>query len=229
MKSSLDEVTRFATLLTTNPSTEELLLTLLRDYLSEQQVIAVEVQILGPIENLVLRHSAGAPINGSELKSSESVATLIANESIYSDLAKFGSIYNPRNHLTLTAITVDTSLKGFYLFQHSATYEPSPDSGHYLPALSSLITIYLISKYPRGTTASFFLGNEIKTESVSKLSARQLLIIAGMIDGKTNHELSVLLGFSVSTIRHETMAIFKTLGVSDRKEAAKVAVANALL
>jgi DNA-binding NarL/FixJ family response regulator len=50
-----------------------------------------------------------------------------------------------------------------------------------------------------------------------------------MIDGKTNHELSVLLGFSVSTIRHETMAIFKTLGVSDRKEAAKVAVANALL
>jgi len=228
MKSSLDEVTRFATLLTTNPSTEELLLTLLRDFLSEQQVIAVEVQILSPFENLVLRHSAGAPINGSEIKSSESVATLIANESIYSDLAKFGSIYNPKNHVTLTAITVDTSLKGFYLFQHNTTYEPAPDSGHYLQALSSLITIYLISKYPRGTTASF-LGNEIKKESVSKLSARQLLIIAGMIDGKTNHELSVLLGFSVSTIRHETMAIFKTLGVSDRKEAAKVAVANALL
>jgi DNA-binding NarL/FixJ family response regulator len=90
------------------------------------------------------------------------------------------------------------------------------------------MTIYLISKFPRGTTASL-LGSEVKTESTSNLNARQLLILAGMVDGKTNHELSVALGFSVSTIRHETMAIFKTLGVSDRKEAAKSAISEGLL
>jgi DNA-binding NarL/FixJ family response regulator len=44
-----------------------------------------------------------------------------------------------------------------------------------------------------------------------------------MVEGKTNHELATDLGFSVSTIRHETMAIFRALGVSDRKEAAKAA------
>ena len=44
-----------------------------------------------------------------------------------------------------------------------------------------------------------------------------------MVEGKTNHELATDLGFSVSTIRHETMAIFKALGVSDRKEAAQIA------
>jgi DNA-binding NarL/FixJ family response regulator len=31
------------------------------------------------------------------------------------------------------------------------------------------------------------------------------------------------LGFSVSTIRHETMEIYRSLGASDRKEAAKIA------
>jgi DNA-binding NarL/FixJ family response regulator len=56
-----------------------------------------------------------------------------------------------------------------------------------------------------------------------KMSDRQIQILEGMIEGKTNHELATDLGFSVSTIRHETMAIFRALGVSDRKEAAKAA------
>jgi DNA-binding NarL/FixJ family response regulator len=56
-----------------------------------------------------------------------------------------------------------------------------------------------------------------------KMSDRQVQILRGMTNGKTNHELATDLGFSVSTIRHETMAIFKALGVSDRKEAAKAA------
>jgi DNA-binding CsgD family transcriptional regulator len=55
------------------------------------------------------------------------------------------------------------------------------------------------------------------------------MILAGMVDGKTNPELSDALGYSVSTIRHETMDIFKILGVSDRKEAAKSALASGLL
>ena len=90
------------------------------------------------------------------------------------------------------------------------------------------MTIYLISKFPRGTTASL-LGAEVKTESATKLSARQLLILAGMVDGKTNPELSEALGYSVSTIRHETMDIFKQLGVAGRKEAAQSALSKGLL
>jgi DNA-binding NarL/FixJ family response regulator len=67
------------------------------------------------------------------------------------------------------------------------------------------------------------IGVDKPTGSPSNLSPRQLLILAGMVEGKTNHELALELGFSVSTIRHETMAIYRALGVSDRKEAAKVA------
>ncbi len=63
----------------------------------------------------------------------------------------------------------------------------------------------------------------------NQLTARQLSILGGMVEGKTNHELATELGFSVSTIRHETMRIYQALAVSDRKEAAKKALALQLI
>jgi DNA-binding CsgD family transcriptional regulator len=63
----------------------------------------------------------------------------------------------------------------------------------------------------------------------TQLTQRQLSILSGMVEGKTNHELATELGFSVSTIRHETMRIYQALAVSDRKEAAKKALTLALL
>jgi DNA-binding NarL/FixJ family response regulator len=62
-----------------------------------------------------------------------------------------------------------------------------------------------------------------------QLSARQLSILRGMVEGKTNHELATEMGFSVSTIRHETMRIYQALSVSDRKEAAKKALTLSLI
>lgn len=228
MKSALDEVTRFATFLTRSPSVDDLLATLLRDFLSEQDVTAIEVQVIGPTDNLVLRYFIGAPIDGSNDKSTGTLTQLLENKDIHSDLEKTGSIYNSHNHITMTAIALDSTIKGFYLFQHGNRYEATPNTAHYMQILSSLLTIYLISMFPRGTKASL-LGAEVKIESTTNLTARQLMILAGMVDGKTNPELSTALGYSVSTIRHETMDIFKILGVSDRKEAAKSALANGLL
>ena len=70
-------------------------------------------------------------------------------------------------------------------------------------------------------------GDRDATKAI--LTQRQLLILAGMIEGKTNHELAEDLGFSVSTIRHETMRIYSLLQVSDRKEAAREAVLQHLV
>ncbi len=69
-------------------------------------------------------------------------------------------------------------------------------------------------------------GSNFPTESrdAGQLSQRQILILRGMVEGKTNHELATELGFSVSTIRHETMRIYQALSVSDRKEAATKAL-----
>jgi DNA-binding CsgD family transcriptional regulator len=228
MKSAIDEVARFATLLTRSPSVDDLLATLKRDFLSEEDVMAIEVQVIDPASKLVLRHFIGPAIDGSSPKSITSLSDLLEDKNIHTDLEKTGSIYNSHNHITLTAIALDSAIKGFYLFQHGNRYTASSETAHYIQALSSLMTLYLISKFPRGTTGSL-LGAEVKPEATSDLSARQLLILAGMVEGKTNHELSVELGYAVSTIRHETMDIFKILGVSDRKEAAKSAISNALI
>jgi DNA-binding CsgD family transcriptional regulator len=67
-------------------------------------------------------------------------------------------------------------------------------------------------------------SNDSRDMGSGQLTQRQVLILRGMVDGKTNHELATEMGFSVSTIRHETMRIYQALAVSDRKEAAKKAL-----
>jgi DNA-binding CsgD family transcriptional regulator len=82
-------------------------------------------------------------------------------------------------------------------------------------------------------SASGVGGSTFPTDSrdsaAGHLTQRQILILRGMVEGKTNHDLAVELGFSVSTIRHETMRIYQALGVSDRKEAATKALTLSLI
>jgi DNA-binding NarL/FixJ family response regulator len=82
-------------------------------------------------------------------------------------------------------------------------------------------------------SASGFGGSTFPADSRDTagghLTQRQILILRGMVEGKTNHDLAVELGFSVSTIRHETMRIYQAPGVSDRKEAASKALTLSLI
>ena len=88
-------------------------------------------------------------------------------------------------------------------------------------------SLYLsLSHDGRGQSPTHSSGTDT---GATQLTQRQLSILAGMVEGKTNHELATELGFSVSTIRHETMRIYQALAVSDRKEAAKKALTLSLL
>ena len=71
--------------------------------------------------------------------------------------------------------------------------------------------------------------NDSRDNGTGQLTQRQILILRGMVEGKTNHELATEMGFSVSTIRHETMRIYQALAVSDRKEAAKKALTLSII
>lgn len=55
------------------------------------------------------------------------------------------------------------------------------------------------------------------------LSERQRSILLGLVARKTNNVIAFELGYSVSTVRHETIRIFQALGVSCRVEAAQQA------
>jgi DNA-binding CsgD family transcriptional regulator len=228
MKSAIHDVARFATLLTRNPTTEDLLNSVMRDFLSALSVTAIEIQLLTTDGSLVLQTLVGLGIDGDEAKSMASLSQIIDHPNIISDLEESGSVFDPARNLTITSLTVNSSVKGFYLFQHASGFAPDERSSDQVQLFSSLLTIYLSGKLiliPLTKTQT----SPAIAEHVSKLTARQLLILTGMVEGKTNHELSIDLGFSVSTIRHETMAIYKELGVSDRKEAARVGQAEHLI
>ena len=221
MERLLNNVSRFATLLTRTPSPHDLLNTLMRDFLSNQSVTAIEIQMLAPDGSLLMNTSVGIEIDGDGTKDVTSLSSLVSHSNIFRDLEESGSIFDPTHCLTVTSVTMDSSIKGFYLFQHSSSFTPDVNSSDQVQIFSSLMTIYLSSKLIL-IPLTKNLTSPATAEQVSKLTARQLLILTGMVEGKTNHELSIDLGFSVSTIRHETMAIYKELGVSDRKEAARV-------
>ncbi len=61
------------------------------------------------------------------------------------------------------------------------------------------------------------------------LSERQRSVLQGLVARKTNNVIASELGYSVSTVRHETIRIFEALGVSDRNEAAQQAQAFGLV
>ncbi len=93
------------------------------------------------------------------------------------------------------------------------------------------IALYL-SFQNRGASSSapgIVILNDFRVSGAGQLSARQLSILRGMVEGKTNHELATEMGFSVSNIRHETIRIYQALAVSDRKEAAKKALMLSLI
>ena len=80
-----------------------------------------------------------------------------------------------------------------------------------------------------GVTATVAIPDDSRDTAAGHLTPRQIQILRGMVEGKTNHELATEMGFSVSTIRHETMRIYQALAVSDRKEAAKKALMLSLV
>jgi len=92
------------------------------------------------------------------------------------------------------------------------------------------LALYLsfLHQSARGVGGSAFATHSGDT-AVGHLSQRQILILRGMVEGKTNHDLAIELGFSVSTIRHETMRIYQALGVSDRQEASTKALTLSLI
>ena len=80
-----------------------------------------------------------------------------------------------------------------------------------------------------GNVSGINVINDNRDTAAGQLTQRQIMILRGMVEGKTNHELATEMGFSVSTIRHETMRIYQALAVSDRKEAAKKALTLSII
>jgi DNA-binding CsgD family transcriptional regulator len=150
----------------------------------------------------------------------EELESLISTENICREITLAGCISDPKSTLTVTPFSVGTSLYGFFLVEWPEDKQITKEAKEAVTLYSGLASLYFShSKF-------FAIQNEKLGQGATNglsITPRQAQILQGMVEGKTNHELATDLGFSVSTIRHETMAIFRALGVSDRKEAAKAA------
>ena len=194
-----------------------------RDYLKAFGAKSVQLFSLSNNNLLELRAESGQPeqfvaSQMSQLRLEE-LEALISSENICKEISQAGCICDPGASLTVAPFSVGPSLKGFFLVEWNQRGLISEEAKEAVSIYFALSSIYF-------THHAAFADLEIASSTGSShqtLSPRQLQVLRGMVEGKTNHELATDLGFSVSTIRHETMAIFRALGVSDRKEAAKVA------
>jgi DNA-binding CsgD family transcriptional regulator len=118
--------------------------------------------------------------------------------------------------------------KGSFVVSFDAPVEDHVEVLDLVTKLVRVVGFYLTQAFPL-TVRSQSLITPAREVSRGDFTSRQLQILQGMVEGKTNHELATDLGYSVSTIRHETMRIFQILGVSDRREAARAALDRTIL
>jgi DNA-binding CsgD family transcriptional regulator len=141
--------------------------------------------------------------------------------------------WNPTDTFFVTTLRDCGVTHGYLIIEFVS---PIPESDKALitervDSFAATISLYLSFQNPTFDVNTLRIKtiNETSPTTPGQLSARQLSILKGMVQGKTNHELAVQLGFSVSTIRHETMRIYEALGVSDRKEASEKAIVLRLI
>ena len=211
-------VPRLLDLLLQRPSANELLKALETDLLSEYKLSNAIIFTLDS-HNISTEIYSNNPFledsNNDRFSSILASITPLSNLSSLTD-SKIGK--SSDDNFLVIPISNGRSLKGFILLE-LACAQLSADDLSLIEILGKICAFYLLSELPELKQSS----STEKITSQIQFSARQLQIINGFVEGKTNHELASDLGFSVSTIRHETMEIFRLLGASDRKEAAKIA------
>lgn len=106
--------------------------------------------------------------------------------------------------------------------------EPLPDNPASKPFVAAVVSLLELR-------LAMMAGPEVRrgvdgaAEEDRGLSERQLLVLQGIHEGKTNRSIAEELGFSESTIRQETIKIYQSLGVGSRHDAVAVAQEDGLL
>ena len=221
----LPELHKFLNFLNHRPSVDELSRRFLQDFVFMVRPIAMSVLTLSPINKIAVKYATGEEQLSNNSASSDKYQNLCESfncKNLVSDLIEKQALLDMQGKSILSPVSNGKVVNGLVKLDcaDQITNENFLLIRSYLPTIS----FYL---YPtlqnQGTTGS------ISSLQINPLTSRQRQVLTGFIEGKTNHELAVELGFSISTIRHETMAIFKLLGASDRKEAAKIAQEAALI
>jgi DNA-binding CsgD family transcriptional regulator len=220
--------------LTYHPTTEEIARAFATDYLAEFSVKGVRFSRLQNDDSIIILGDYG--FEDSNLWTNRVIPSTEwrARDTEPARILKGQSQEKWCNDLTVYVETLrDRGVTQGHLmvtFHKALSEEDKNQAAERIRDLCIPLALYLSFLHQ---SASGFGGSTFPSDSrdsaVGQLTQRQVLILRGMVEGKTNHELATELGFSVSTIRHETMRIYQALGVSDRQEAAKKALTLSLI
>jgi DNA-binding CsgD family transcriptional regulator len=121
---------------------------------------------------------------------------------------------------------------GFLTLRFPEAIDNPERLGSEIEEISMLISLYLALKFWESVNHNGSAANSrvpYSRNGKPDLTERQRVVLAGIVMKKTNNAIANELGYSVSTIRHETMRIFEILGVSNRVEAASYATTLGLI
>jgi DNA-binding CsgD family transcriptional regulator len=218
-----------------HPSTEEIARALATDYLAKYAVKGVRFGRVNGDDSIVVLGQYGYPDvdqwRGRTIPSAEWRAIDADDVRIIATSSK--EEWTPSSTMFVNTLRDHGVIQGYLIVEFTSPIGKG-DKREIAEAIDDLcIPIALYLSFQNRAPISNALGinsiNDSREAGADQLSARQLSILRGMVEGKTNHELATELGFSVSTIRHETMRIYQALSVSDRKEAAKKALMLGLI
>ena len=228
-------IRKFIEWLSYHPTTEEIARALATEYLNEFPVLGIRFGRVNSDDSVVVLGQYGYPdadkyrdrvIPSEEWRSVDTDDTRIITGEIRTK-------WTPASTMYVSNLRDRGVIQGHLIVEfHNAIKEN--EKAHVSDSIEDLcvpLALYLsfLSRPAGPGVGRIALPEDSLFSGSVHLSQRQLLILRGMVEGKTNHELAIELGFSVSTIRHETMRIYQALAVSDRKEAAKKALTLSLI
>ena len=224
----MHDIRTFIDWLSYHPTSDEISRALVMEYMAPLGACCARIGRLHPDDSLEFLGEYGFDAGKAKQIFPSQVWRSWDNDEALIALGKNAEPWNRAKNLLMIQLRERGAVHGYLVLRFEKSIEDTERveevARHYAVALG----LYLSLLHEPGTKSARSIVERGDTGS-DQLTPRQISILRGMVEGKTNHELANELGFSVSTIRHETMRIYQALSVSDRKEAAKKALALALI
>lgn len=216
--------------LTANPSGDEVAQALALDYLGAYRTTKLRISLLGNDDSLYFLGDYGWNPSRTHTMESSHVWRNRTDEilDVKIDNDFFGTNGNFTTAAALLKIREVTSGTLTMAFHRPLLAAQVDEVRDILRQIIKPLALFFLIRPGFSFNAQGTHGSSAVID-IAAFSPRQLLVLKSIIDSKTNNVIARELGFSVSTIRHETMRIFEILSVSDRREAAQKAVSLGII
>jgi DNA-binding CsgD family transcriptional regulator len=222
------DIRTFIDWLSYHPTCDEISRALVMDYMAPQGACCARVGRLHADDSLEFLGEYGFDAGQAKQTFPSEVWRSWDNDEALIALGKNAAPWNPSKNLLMIQLRERGAVHGYLVLRFSKPIADTESVEEVARNYAVALGLYLSLAHEPGSSSTRTVIDRMEIGS-DQLTPRQLSILRGMVEGKTNHELANELGFSVSTIRHETMRIYQALAVSDRKEAAKKALSLALI